>query len=272
VSTPRRSAAAAACSATAGVTVIVDFTHFGGAIERGCDPGQPADALDAMYAAGFTTAGTARYGVEFVCRIDSLPSPKTEACVETPPAKASWSFYWARPSDNAWTYSALSVLRYHPPPGTLIAFAFGDFAHPGVLPSGAVVTTTTTTTTTAPRKPPRTTPRVTGEVDAAPTTAGAAIVPPPTTSAGGGAAPSTATPVTLKVKHPATTRPGVATARPDPSTTTGPRIVDKTASGPVAGDHGGSGSPWPALLTVALVAALGAGALVTIRTRRRRAR
>jgi len=268
VSAPRRGAAASACSDTVGVTVIVDFTHFGGSIERGCDPGEAANALDAVRTAGFTTAGTARYGDAFVCRIDSRPAPKSEACTDTPPAKSSWSFYYAQSTDKAWTYSSLGVLSYHPPPGTLLAFAFGNFAKPGVLPSGAAVPTTTTTTT-APRKPPpRTSSPVTGQARPPATTAPSAIAPPPTTTAALGAAP-TSTPTTAK--HPPTTRPDAPTTTSDASTTTAPRIVDKTASGPVASDSGSPGSPWPALLTVALVAALGAGAFATIRMRRRRA-
>jgi hypothetical protein len=266
VSAPRRGAAASACSDTAGVTVIVDFTRFGGAIERGCDPGEAANALDAVRTAGFTTAGTARYGDAFVCRIDSRPSPESEACTDTPPAKSSWSFYYARSTDKAWTYSSVGVLSYHPASGTLLAFAFGNFAKPGVLPSGAAVPTTTTTT--APRKPPpRPSTPVTAQAHPPATTAPSAIALPPTAAAVG-AAP-TSTPTTAK--HPATTRPDAPTTTSDASTTTAPRIVDKTASGPVASDSSSSGSPWPALLTVALVAALGAGAFATIRMRKRRA-
>jgi hypothetical protein len=264
VSAPRRGAAASACSDTAGVTVIVDFTHFGGAIERGCDPGEAANALDAVRTAGFTTAGTARYGDAFVCRIDSRPPPKSEACTDTPPAKSSWSFYYARSTDKAWTYSTVGVLSYHPASGTLLAFAFGNFAKPGVLPSGAAAPTTTTTT--APRQPPpRPSTPVTAQAHPPATTAPSAITPPPTAAVG--AAP-TSTPTTAT--HPATTRPDAPTTTSDASTTTAPRIVDKTASGPVASDSSSSGSPWPALLTVALVAALGAGAFATIRLRRRR--
>jgi len=267
VSAPRRGAAASACSDSVGVTVIVDFTHFGGAIERGCDPGEAANALDAVRTAGFTTAGTARYGDAFVCRIDSQPSPKSEACTDTPPAKSSWSFYYARSTDKAWTYSSVGVLSYRPAPGTLLAFAFGNFAKPGVLPSGAAVPTTTTTTTAPRQPPPRTTTPVTGPAHPPATIVPSALAPPPpTTAAALGAAPMS-TPTTAK--HPATTRPDAPTTTSDASTTTAPRIVDKTASGPVATDSSSSGSPWPALLTVALVAALGAGAFATIRIRKR---
>jgi hypothetical protein len=246
------------CSSQSGVIVIVDFAAFGGDIERGCDPGQPATALAAMHTAGFGTAGTARYGDAFVCRIDGLPSPEKEACTDTPPASSSWSFYFARPTDRRWTYSAVSVVGYQPPSGSLIAFAFGNYAKPGVLPSGATVTTTTTTT--APRRTtaPPTRPPVTALV--APTVPATGPVLGPETSTPASTAPASA-------KRP-TARS--TTTRPNPSTTTtGPRIVDKTASAPID-DRGDSGSPWPAILTLGLVAALGAGAFALIRTRRRR--
>jgi len=250
-----------ACTAQSGVIVIVDFTAFGGDIERGCDPGQPATTLDAMHTAGFATAGTARYGDAFVCRIDGRPSSKKEACTDTPPAASSWAFYVARPTDRAWTYSAAGVLSYQPPSGTLIAFAFGNYAKPGVLPSGATVTTTTTTTAARRTTVPPTHPAVTGQRRPTATTAPTpGIAPGPTTSV--------ATPTTAKQpKHPAST----TTTRPDASTTTsGPRMVDKTASAPID-DGDDSGSPLPAILTVVLVAALGAGGFAVIRTRRRTA-
>jgi len=253
-------APASACTGTTGVTVIVDFTHFGGTIERGCDPGSPATALAAMHTAGFMTAGTARYGDAFVCRIDGKPSPKTEACTETPPAGSSWSFYYARPTDRAWTYSSSGVLSYQPPSGTLIAFAFGNYAQPGVLPSGAVAPTTTTTRPLPPRRTtvPPTSPPVTAFVAPTVTTPNTAATSVTATT------PSASTPTTSGRDTTTTSTP----AR-DASTTTAPRIVDKTASGPVAGDD--SGSPLPAIVTIALVAGLGAGAFAIIRVRRRRA-
>src|SRR3954454_5831358 len=94
-------AATPACSATSGVTVIVDFTHFsGGKIERGCAPGHPANGLLALHAAGFTTAGTVQYGDAFVCRIDGLPAPKQESCAVTPSPSAFWAYWTAKPSDS----------------------------------------------------------------------------------------------------------------------------------------------------------------------------
>jgi hypothetical protein len=253
--------AASACNTQSGVTVIVDFTSFGGDIERGCDPGQPETALDALHTAGFVTAGTARYGDAFVCRIDGRPSPAHEACTDTPPASSSWSFYFARPSDRRWTYSAAGVLGYRPAAGSLVAFAFGDDAKPGVLPSGATVTTTTTTTP-PPRPTTRsTTPPVTALADPPGTVPPPGVTGPPTTVA---TTSPTSTPTTRRRSEHATTTTGDAT------TTSGPRIVDKTASTPLSTDDD-SGSALPAIVTVVLVTVLGAGAFTVTRSRRRAA-
>jgi len=129
--------------------VIVDFSHFHSAIQRGCAPGRPSSALAALHTAGFDTAGTAQYGDAFLCRINGLPTSAKESCARTPPAGSSWSFYWARPTDRAWTYSSTGVGGYEPTPGSIVAFAFGNSAQPGIAPSAALVASTTTTTSDA---------------------------------------------------------------------------------------------------------------------------
>jgi hypothetical protein len=276
---PRGGAApAAACTDTDGVTVIVDFTHFGRDIERGCAPGHPATALAAMHAAGFATSGTANYGDAFLCRIDGLPSKKSESCANTPPAKSSWSFYDAHPTDSAWTYGTIGVVSFQPSPGTILAFAFGNLATPGVQPSAAIgPPTTTPPTTTPPTTPPARVPVTGPPVTAArvpPTTA----PPPAATTPQPIASPGTTTPAALgppvSLAPGATTPttgpppPSTPTTRPPPSTTPPPRIVDRAAAAGVA--HDSAGSPLPALIAVALVALLGIGACVTVRSRRRR--
>jgi hypothetical protein len=244
-------APAAACTSTAGVTVIVDFTHFGSAIERGCAAGQPATALDAMHAAGFETAGTTRYGDAFLCRIDDLPAPKNEACADTPPASSSWSFYNARPNDATWTYAAVGVLSYRPPSGSIIAFAFGNFAKPGIRPTAAIPRATTTVTVadpTVPAAPP---------AEAPPTQSAPTIAPPATARVTAPRTPAT---------HAKTTV--VAATVPASTTSTATHIVDRTATGTIP--HDSSGSPVPAAITAAIVVLLAAGAGVTISARRRR--
>jgi hypothetical protein len=242
-------APSAACTATSGVTVVVDFTRFSRSIERGCAAGAPTDALTAIHAAGFVTAGTSRYGDAFLCRIDDLPAPKDEACSDTPPASSSWSFYFAKPGDASWTYSRTGVLSYHPAPGTAMAFAFGDSAKPGIRPADAIPTppATTPTSTTAP-----------------PVSALIVTTTPPAPPVTAAVRPAA---VTTTTASQSATRP-VITARSAPTTTTAARVVDRTASAKIP--HDDSGSPLPALVGAALAVALGASAVVTIRGRRRR--
>lgn len=249
---PAGAASVSACTARTGVTVIVDLSHFHLDIERGCAPGHPENALDALQSAGFATAGTAQYGDAFLCRIDELPSSAHESCTSTPPAASSWSFYWARPTDTDWTYAPVGVTSYQPPAGSLIGFAFGDDAEPAIRPSAVISAPTTPSSAAAP----------------APIVGSAAV--PVTTPPG---RPST----TVGASHPsastttaaATTRISTPTAAPRAASSPGstPRLVERTAAGV---GHDSAGSPRSAVLAVAVVALLSAGGWLTIRARRRR--
>ncbi|MEH1015417.1 hypothetical protein V6U90_20170 [Micromonospora sp. CPCC 206060] len=124
-------ARAAACTGTSGVTVVVDFTALGAGVQVACAPGDPATGLAALTGAGFTVTGTARWGLAFVCRINGLPTAATEACINTPPASAYWS-YWHAPAGGAWSYSSASAGSYNPAPGTVEGWAFGAGSPPSV--------------------------------------------------------------------------------------------------------------------------------------------
>lgn len=126
-------AQAAACGGHHGVTVVVDFTHFGGGITIACAPGDPTTGLAALRTAGFTLTGTKRYGLAFVCRINNLPAPAADACVNTPPAGARWS-YWHAPRHGSWTYSGSGAASYNPAPNTVEGWAFGAGTAPGISP------------------------------------------------------------------------------------------------------------------------------------------
>ncbi len=256
-------ASSSGCNGTTGVTVIVDFTHFaGGNVERGCAPGDPANGLVALHAAGFRSAGTAQYGDAFVCRIDGLPTPKQDACAITPSPSAYWAYWYARPSDSTWTYSALGVLDFDPKPGTIEAFAFGNRAQPSVKPSAAIPTTTTTRTTTpttgTPAPPPTQPP---------PVTAATLPAPPGTTDPPVVALEPTTTTTTRHHKPTAITTT-TASTRTTASSSTTVGIIERSASGPVR--HDSSGSPIAAILAVAIVSGLAIGAFAFTRARRRR--
>jgi hypothetical protein len=120
---------AAGCVGESGVTVVVDFTAFGGGVEIRCAPGDPATGLQALQDAGFQITGTQRWGLAFVCRIDGLPTPAVEPCVTTPPASAYWS-YWHAPAGGTWSYSTLGAISHDPAPGTVEGWAFGAGSPP----------------------------------------------------------------------------------------------------------------------------------------------
>jgi hypothetical protein len=112
------------CSSTVGVMVAVDFSPWGGKIERGCDTGLTT-GYAALHAAGFTTAGDDQDGPSFICRIDDDPPPSQDPCINTPSASAYWSYWHADAGQNTWTYSQQGAMSYKPPPGSVDAWVFG---------------------------------------------------------------------------------------------------------------------------------------------------
>jgi hypothetical protein len=126
-------AQAAKCSGTTGVTVVVDFTAFGGGTTVACALGDPATGIAALQGAGFTVTGTVRWGLAFVCRINSLPTPAADPCFNTPPATAYWS-YWHAASGGSWTYSTTGAASYNPAPGSVEGWRFGAGSAPSIPP------------------------------------------------------------------------------------------------------------------------------------------
>jgi len=118
-----------------------------------------------------------------------------DPCVNTPPATASWS-YWYAPRGGSWTYSSEGASTRDPAPGTVEGWAFGDGARPGVNPPARPAAPP------PPPPPPRQPPRP--------------PAPARTTGAGGGGAP------------PVATTPARAT--PSISSTGGPSAVTVTES------------------------------------------
>jgi hypothetical protein len=265
------------CTTSAGVIVAVDFTAWGGNIERGCDA-TPTTGYDALYAAGFTTADDAQDGPSFVCRIDNEPPPSQDACITTPPADAYWSYWHADAGADTWSYSQVGSMSYHPPAGSVDAWTFGatdidgSDGQPSFPPSAVRATNTSVTSTSSTTVPAVTT-----------TTTTPAPAPPPRT-AGGGAAPASTRP------SPSTTAGAGAGARGQPSVTTTPpsmattttaprhreprrrggtpsaRIVD---AAPAATHRGSAGSPVAIVVGAGVVAALALCAAVVARRRRR---
>ncbi|MBM9464983.1 hypothetical protein JL108_16140 [Aeromicrobium sp. YIM 150415] len=108
------------CEGDRGVTVVVDFQELGGQTIVRCHPqGTAGSGLDALRGAGIQVAGTQRWGEGFVCRLENRPRADEslgvegqpgyrEACVNTPPSAAYWS-YWHAGNNCAWSYSNWGV-------------------------------------------------------------------------------------------------------------------------------------------------------------------
>jgi hypothetical protein len=84
-----------------GVSVIVDFGSLGAHDISACAPA--GVAAEVLKAAKITTAGTADYGDQVVCRVDDLPSPSAESCA-TLPSAAYWAL-WVKDAGGVWAYA-----------------------------------------------------------------------------------------------------------------------------------------------------------------------
>ncbi len=269
------------CTPTSGVIVAVDFGHWGGSVQRGCDA-TPTTGFDALHAAGFSTAGTRHDGPGFICRINNYPTPAEEACVLTPPASAYWSYWHANPGQDSWSYSNLGATSYHPKPGSVDAWVFGGtdtggtYGGPSFTPAAVRASVAHPRATPTPRastpaasaRPPS------ASVSQRPSTPGT-VGPTPTVAAprrsGSAQRSLVAGSPTTSAHPPSGSGDSGSGAAPLPSPSTdsasgGPGFVDVASTANGGGKS--SGSPVPVLLAVTIAAGLAAGAGWATRRRR----
>lgn len=195
-------AAAAACSGSTGVTVMVDFASSGGGIITRCAAGDPSSGLDALSKTGFAVQFVS--GQPFVCTIDAKPS--SASCFRIPPSSAYWA-YWHAQRGGSWSYSTTGAGSYDPAPGSVEGWSFGPGVAPGSAPPPA----------SAPEpSPPSTTTRSTSRsTPSSTTTSSSSAAKPARTTAGATAIPSAT--LTARTAQPAS---GTATPSPSPSVRT----------------------------------------------------
>jgi hypothetical protein len=120
------------CTATAGTIVAVDFAHWGGPVLRSCGS-TPTTGYALLNQGGWSTAGDEHDGPGFICRIGyngfhhgtQYPTPRTQACVLTPPASAYWTYWQAGPGQDSWTYSQAGAMGVRPVAGSVSLWVFG---------------------------------------------------------------------------------------------------------------------------------------------------
>lgn len=244
-------ASAAACSGTAGVTVVVDFDN--GATRVGCAPGDPSSGYDALRKAGFTITNVqdGRNGAA-LCSIDNVPD---HICTGMPPTSAYWAYFHV--VEGEWKYSNTGGGSYNPKPGTVEGWHFRGSPSdpPGIAPPGAPSTSTPKPT---PKPMPTGTPSgatstPTKGSTSAVTPGGTPTAPDATTKVSGTPAPAPAATATDDV---------TATAVDAAGTDTVPASAPETRT-----DEASGGLSW--IWGVALIAVLAAAAGATAVRRRR---
>jgi hypothetical protein len=287
------------CADDAGVTVVVDFRELGGDVVVRCAPGpggQGFTGLDALTEAGYQVAGTQRWGMQFVCRIQGRPAGNEdleipgddsyrEDCGGTPPETAYWT-YWYASNGGDWKYSSVSAASRSTIKGGFEGWSFhlgaSSPSPPPIAPKHAVSAPTSSPATKPPGGGQHGGGQHSGGQHGDHGPGGGPGGPDPTSAT---SAPTTGSPSTTppdgghdEPRHG--TRSGQSTAPLHP-TTKPPESATSTRSAPAAGstvttalpnppDGGGGGGAMPFLIGAGIVVLLGAGAGATAWQRSRR--
>ncbi|MER8193184.1 hypothetical protein ABTY00_04340 [Streptomyces microflavus] len=270
------------CTASSGVVLAVDFSHWGGPVYRSCGT-TPTTGYELLNQGGWQTTGTGHDGPAFICRIGysghqggkQYPRPQQEDCVLTPPASAYWSYWHANPGENTWEYSQLGAMSYKPRPGSVDLWIFGGTdiegtkGRPTITPDQLRAHNTRPTGgDPAPKPKPdpvRTTPQQPGGGGEAPRPPAAApsetaVSPSPFPSAT--ASPSASPSPSPSASVPASASPSEVVAAPGGAA----KVVD---AAPAPDAEHDSGSVVPVAATAGLVAVIGGAAVFAAKRRRR---
>ncbi|MFJ5737965.1 hypothetical protein [Streptomyces microflavus] len=270
------------CTASSGVVLAVDFSHWGGPVYRSCGT-TPTTGYELLNQGGWQTTGTGHDGPAFICRIGysghqggkQYPRPQQEDCVLTPPASAYWSYWHANPGENTWEYSQLGAMSYKPRPGSVDLWIFGGTdiegtkGRPTITPDQLRAHNTRPTGgDPAPKPKPdpvRTAPQQPGGGGQAPPPPGAApsetaVSPSPFPSAT--ASPSASPSPSPSASVPASASPSEVVAAPGGAA----KVVD---AAPAPDAEHDSGSVVPVAATAGLVAVIGGAAVFAAKRRRR---
>ncbi|MBZ2195885.1 hypothetical protein [Occultella gossypii] len=100
-----------------GVTVVVDFTDVGGAVEVGCAEGDPASGREALELAGFTLAEDS---AGLICAVNAQPDP-----CPTVFEGSFWSYWTAEPGAE-WVSSTVGADLADPVVGSYEGWRYFD--------------------------------------------------------------------------------------------------------------------------------------------------
>ena len=249
------------CPGTTGVTVVVDYKALGGGVKVHCAAGSPTTGFKALIAAGFDIEEV-RNVPGFLCRIDGSPGLDRDACINTPPANAYWS-YWHAARGGAWISSQEGGKTRAPPVGSVDGWSFSDDGSPGdaspprIDPPAATATPKPPTLEPATPKPATPTPAatLTPAATARPIATGPASDAP---AAPAGAISSSASPTSAS-SAPASS---AAAWSADSTPLAGSVVQPGASAGPGGASAVGDDPPLGTLVGAGLVVLIAAGALV----------
>lgn len=258
------SAQAATCSSAKGVSVVVDFHQLGGGVQTACDAGGVGKTAYAQLQDVGHRLEQVQRTPGFVCRIDGLPSPADDPCVNTPPADAYWSLWWSDGKSGRWTYASQAASSLTVPAGGYVGMSWqgsGAKSPPGAPPSAHRTQPTSSPSTHPPSSHPSTSTSPAPPTSSAPSD--------PTTSP---SAPSSGPGASRQPRHGKATHDQHST-KPKPSSdgSDGTHAVGPAANvSDGSGGSGGSGSDglpgWVAPVAIAVLF-VGAGTIVVARRR-----
>jgi hypothetical protein len=137
-------ALAAACSASTGVTVVVDYGSLGGGVGQSCVG--TGLASEQFPAAGYPL-DYVQGEAGFVCRVKGAPAD--DPCTETSSERAFWSLWTTDGKSGRWSFASRGVTQLRVSEGGAVAFSWDDVA--GYRPpSAAAPVTAPAPTPTAP--------------------------------------------------------------------------------------------------------------------------
>lgn len=259
------SAGAAACSGSAGVTVVVEPGALGGGTQVDCVPeGGGRSAARLLENAGHSLTYVQRFP-GFVCRIDGAPADSP--CVNTPPADAYWGLWWSDGKSGRWTYSSLGATSLTIPAGGYVAMVWDGSS--GTVRPQTDAPAHATPTPTPTKKPPTEDPTPTAAPTSGPTSGPTSDGTPTSLDTDDG------TPTPTTTKKPKASKTPVASETPV-STAATPESADgeqTEAAGPVdlpaanvSADDDGGLPVWVAPVVVLLLLGM-AGAVARARRR-----
>ncbi|MFP3914707.1 MAG: hypothetical protein ACLFWM_07505 [Actinomycetota bacterium] len=236
------------CPPGEGTTVVVDFAGLGGGVVVECAP-TASTGFEALAEAGFQITRV-QENPAFLCRIDGLPSPEEEDCVDIPPQSAFWS-YWTAERGGEWRFNTSGAGGSVSGDLEGWSFSSGSSVPPdfGVPPAPTTTTTTTTTTTSSTTTTTSTSTTTTTTTVPAPATTEA--VPPSTISTTTSTVPETSTSSTI------------------PTTSITTESPTSLAAATTTSDLPDDGSRPSAGLLIGMAAAAGVGTVALVMARRR---